>query len=180
MEPIRTAVSVIRFVTPTAGYLAQNFDRALHNLEYGAPVSASFECERADIRLRNIYNNHSTIGEHADTARKKIVSGAVNNCLIVLPRWVRCFIYGLILSSIGFILHKSKGHIVMEPSMWIYQDDDSGTLNDQMDKNNPVSDTPPSLPPHVLHDCAPMELGTHLESASGQPAHGDFSVQRRY
>ena len=50
----------------------------------------------------------TTIAEHADAVREKIVSGVDNYFLIVLPRWISRFIYGLFLSPVGFILRKSK------------------------------------------------------------------------
>ena len=100
---------------PPVGYPAQGFDRALHILQHGGPVSASYECARTDMRSRNIYDNHSTIEEYADAVRENIVSGIDDHFIIVLPRWIGLFIYGLFLSSIGFILRKSKGCIVVHP-----------------------------------------------------------------
>ena len=133
---IRTAISAIRAIPSPAGYPSQDFDRALHILEHGGPVAASYECALPDVRLRNAYDNHSTIGEHAAAVREKIISGANNHFLLVLPHWIGRFIYGLFLSPIGFILRKNKGHIVVDPSTRIHRDADTGTLNDQMDKRN--------------------------------------------
>ena len=141
MEPILTAISAVRSIPPPEGYPAQDFDRALHILEHGAPVTASYECDLSDVRLRNAYDNHSTIGEHAAAVREKIISGANNHFLLVLPRWIGRFIYGLFLSPIGFILRKHKGRIVVDPSTRIHSDADTGALNDHMDKRN-TADVP--------------------------------------
>ena len=141
MGPIRTAISAIRSIPSPEGYPSEDFDQALHILEHGAPVAASYKCALPDVRLRNAYDNHSTIGGHAATVREKIISGAKNHFLLVLPRWIGRFIYGLFLSPIGFILRKNKSRIVMNASTRIYQAADTGALNNQMEKRN-IADVP--------------------------------------
>ena len=49
LDPIRQAVEATRDVPQSQGYPVQDFSRALHILEHGAPVTASYSCSRADV-----------------------------------------------------------------------------------------------------------------------------------
>ena len=74
METIEEAVAAIRHVPPQSGYPIIDFDRALHVLRHGAPLSAAHVCRRDDVSARNLYNNHSGALKAAEAVMKKIVS----------------------------------------------------------------------------------------------------------
>ena len=141
LDPIRTAVAALRRLPRRRGYPVQDYDRALHLLEHGAPVTAAYACSRADLAARNLYDNHAGISDHGPAVLAKIISGCNNHFVLVFPRWIWRFIYGLFLSPIGFLLQKGKGRIVVDPSTRIHDDGDSGALNDHMDKKN-TTDVP--------------------------------------
>ena len=90
-----------------------------------------------NILSRNLYDNHASVGAHADAVYKKIVSECNNHFLIAFPRWIWRFIHGIFLSPIDFVSRKSKGRVVVNPSTHIIEDSDSGALNDLIDKSLP-------------------------------------------
>ena len=67
-----------------------------------------------------------------------------NHFLIVFPRWIWRFIYGIFLSPIGFVMRKEKGRVVVDPSTHVHDDDDTGALNDCMDVSL-LDDVPPTF-----------------------------------
>ena len=144
MEPIRAAVAEAKGIPRPPGYPVIDFARALHVLEHGAPISASYTCSRTDVLHRNLYDNHNSIAEEAPAVMEKIVSECNNHFLLALPRWVWRFIYGLFLSPIGFVLRKDKGRVVVDPSTHVLPDCDSGALNDGMNEESP-DDVPPTF-----------------------------------
>ena len=121
-----------------SGYPVVDYSRALHVLTHGAPLSAAYTCTRADVIRRNMYDNHSDASKAAASVLKKIVGGCNNHFLLVLPRWIYRFIYGLFLSSIGFVERKDKGRLVVDPSTYISDAGDTGALNDFISKKDPV------------------------------------------
>ena len=137
MGPIRDAVEELRHRQQSPGYPIQDYARALRILEHGAPTSASYLCSRADLAHRNMYDNHASLGEHGPSVLAKVVSGAINHFLLVFPRWIWRFLYGLFLSPIGFLLRKGKGRIVVDPSTHVHEAADTGALNDQMARSDP-------------------------------------------
>ena len=143
LGPIKRAVDEARSYPPSPGAPVVDFDRALHVLEHGAPIRASYVCRRIDVLQRNVYDNHASIGDEADAVFAKIVSECNNHFLIALPRWTWRFIYGVFLSPIGFVLRKSKGRVVVDPSTHVLSEDDSGALNDHMNANA-ADDVPPT------------------------------------
>ena len=136
LDPIRSAVAELRERPHKPGYPVQDFDRALHILEHGAPLQAAYVCDRRDTAARNAYDNHAGVSTHGPAVLKKILADSNNEFVLVFPRWVWRFIYGLFLSPIGFIVRKDKGRIVVDPSNHVHEDSDSGALNDQLDKSN--------------------------------------------
>ena len=144
MEHIERAVAAIRHVPPTSGYLIIYIDQALHVLRHGAPLSAAHVCCRDDVSARNLYDNHSGALKAAEAVMKKIVSASNNHFVLVFPRWVWRFIYGLFLSPIGFIERKHKGRVVVDPSAHLHEDGDTGALNDNLDKLDQVA-VPPTF-----------------------------------
>ena len=142
LGPIRTAVDQIRHHPRPPGYPPVDFDRALHVLEHGAPVTASYSCARADVHRRNLYDNHAGVKQAADKFREKIVSHANNHFILVLPRWIYRFIYGIFLAPQGFVTRKEKGRIVYDASARIPDDTDTGALNNAMSKHDPIQCPP--------------------------------------
>mgnify|MGYP005694889421 CR=1 FL=1 len=142
LQPVRDAVAQIRHRPRPPGYPIVDYDRALHIMEHGAPVSAAYSCSREDVRRRNLYDNHSGVRHVAADVETKIIGGCNNHFLLVLPRWIYCFIYGLFLSPIGYVLRKNKGRVVVDPSAHIAEDGDSGALNDAMSKDDPIQCPP--------------------------------------
>ena len=136
MAPIEAAVAAIRGHPRPPGFPVVDYDRALHVLRHGAPLSAAYTCKRADVLLRNLYDNHSGARNATAAVLKKIVDGCNNQFLLVFPRWLFRFIYGLFLSPIGFIERKGKGRVVVDPSAHIHSAADSGALNDTMSKDD--------------------------------------------
>ena len=133
LDPIRRAVAETRGIPSVPGYPVQDFDRALHILEHGAPVTADYLCSRTDVHLRNTYDNHKSVASHGPAVLKKIVADVNNQFILVFPRWIWRFIYGIFLSPIGYIERKDKGRIVVDPSNHVHPASDSGALNDQLD-----------------------------------------------
>ena len=142
MAPIEEAVAAIRSRPRPPGYPVVDYDRALHVLRHGAPLTADYVCRRADLLRRNLYNNHGGATKAAAAVMKKIVGGCNNHFLLVLPRWVLRFLYGLFLSPIGFVERKDKGRVVVDPSAHVADDTDTGALNDCMHKSDPVQCPP--------------------------------------
>ena len=64
LDPIRKAVHNLRHLPQRPGHPAQDFNRALHILEHGAPIQADYTCSRSDVNMRNLYNNNAGIDEH--------------------------------------------------------------------------------------------------------------------
>ena len=85
-------------------YPPVDYDRAMHVLEHGAPVTAAYSCARADVHRRNLYDNHAGVKPAAEEFMKKIVSHANNHFILVLPRWIYRFIYGIFLAPQGFVM----------------------------------------------------------------------------
>ena len=100
LDHIRTTVADLRRRTPRRGYPVQDYNRALHLLDHGAPIFAAYTCSRADLVARNLYDNHAGITKHGLAVLAKIVSGSINHFVLVFQRWIRRFIYGIFLSPI--------------------------------------------------------------------------------
>ena len=139
LDPIRRAVNATKDVPQAKGYPVQDFSRAMHILEHGAPVAASYSCSRADVAHRNSYDNHQGVSSHGPAVLKKIIADVNNQFILVFPRWIWRFIYGIFLSPIGFIERKEKGRIVVDPSNHVHRDHDTGALNDQLDKSDTMA-----------------------------------------
>ena len=88
LDPIRKAVDDLRHLPQRPGHPVQDFDRALHILEHGAPMQAAYTCSRSDVHRRNLYNNHSGVAEHGDAVLQKITTDLNNSFVLVFPRWV--------------------------------------------------------------------------------------------
>ena len=144
LDPIRAAISEIRDLPILSGYPEVDFDRALHVLEHGAPIRATYSCSCADVHIRNLYDNHAIIADEAEAVMKKIISECNNHFLIAFPRWTWRFVYGIFLSPIEFITRKAKGRVVVDPSTHIPPSDDSGAFNDRMDPSI-IDDVPPTF-----------------------------------
>ena len=138
LEPIRAAVDQIKHRVRPPGYPIVDYARALHILEHGAPVTAAYSCTRADVHRRNLYDNHAGVLQAAAEVQRKITSHANNHFILVLPRWIYRFIYGLFLAPQGYVTRKDKGRIVYDASAHISDDNDTGALNDAMSKHDPV------------------------------------------
>ena len=156
LDPIRAAIAQVRRRTRPPGYPPVDYDRAMHVLEHGAPVTAAYSCARADVHRRNLYDNHAGVKPAAEEFMKKIISHANNHFILVLPRWIYRFIYGIFLAPQGFIMRKNKGRIVYDASAHIPDDSDTGALNDAMSKHDPVQ-----CPP-THYASAQMRHWTHI------------------
>ena len=88
LDPIRQAVAATRNIPQSRGYPVQDFSRALHILEHGAPVTASYSCSRADVAHRNAYDNHQGVASHGPAVLKKIIADVNNQFIPVFPRWI--------------------------------------------------------------------------------------------
>ena len=86
MTPIHAVVEVLRYCPRRLDYPTHNYTQALHILEHGAPTSVSHLCLRADIIYRDFYDNYTIIGAHDPAVLAKVISVAVNHCLLVLTR----------------------------------------------------------------------------------------------
>ena len=89
------------------------------------PLSAAHVCRRDDVSARNLYNNHSGALKASEAVMKKIVTASNNHFVLVFPRWVWRFIYGLFLSPIGFIERKHNGRVVVDPLAHLHDDGDT-------------------------------------------------------
>ena len=69
------------------------------------------------------------IGAHNFAVLAEVVSGAVNNFLLVFPLCICRFTYNLFLSPIESPLSKDKRQIVVDPSTHIYNADNTSALN---------------------------------------------------
>ena len=105
---------------------------------------------RKDLTMHNLYGNHSGVNKHRSAVLAKIVSGSTNYFLLVFPRWIWRFIYVLFLPPIGFLLRKGNGHIIINPSTHIHNRNNTGGLNDHMDKHN-TADVPQTF--YALAQC---------------------------
>ena len=106
LDPIRSAVAELRGRPHKKGYPVQDYGRALHILEHGAPLQAAYVCNRRDTAARNAYDNHEGVSTHGPEVLKKILADSNNEFVLVFPRWIWRFIYSLFLSPIGFIVRK--------------------------------------------------------------------------
>ena len=109
MDPIERAIAAIRDHPRPLGYPTVDYDRALHVLRHGAPLTAAYACRRDDVIHRNLYDNHTGALKAASAVLKKIVSGCNNHFLLVFPRWIYRFIYGLFLPPSDTSSVRTKG-----------------------------------------------------------------------
>ena len=119
-------------------------------------MQAAYTCSRSDVHRRNLYNNHSGVAEHGDAVLQKITTDLNNSFVLVFPRWVWRFLYGIFLSPIGYLLRKGKGRIVLDPSSPVLTGKDSGALNSFLDKRNTVE------VPRTYYGTAQLRHWTHI------------------
>ena len=84
-DPIRRAVGDLRHMPQRPCYPVQDFDRALHILEYDAHIQADYICSRSDVNRRNLHNNHAGIAEHGTSVLQKITTDLNNSFVLVFP-----------------------------------------------------------------------------------------------
>ena len=82
-DPIRQAVAALRTIPTRDGYPVQDYDRALHILEHGAPLQATYTCSLQDVTARNLYDNHGGVASHGEDVLRKILPDSNNQFVLV-------------------------------------------------------------------------------------------------
>jgi hypothetical protein len=105
----------------------------------GAPLSGNYKCDRQDMLLRNLYNNHPASREHSISIEEKIATDVQHSYAIAFPRWSLRFINGLFLAAMGWVTRIkngiNKGRQVNDPSTPILGPLDTGAINDHIPKH---------------------------------------------
>ena len=113
-------------------------------------MSTLYLCLWHDVVNMKLYENHSGATDHAEAVLNTIIIRSIKHFILVFPYWMWHFIYGILLSPIGFILRNEKERIFIDPSSHAHDDHDSGPLNNHIDKRNLV-DVPSTYYATVQH-----------------------------
>ena len=135
MAPIVETVQALWYRPRLLGHPIQDYTLALHILEHDTSISTSYLCSWVKILHQHSCDNHMSIGAHGPTVLAKVISGAVNNFLLIFPQWILQLIYGLLL--IELIPREGKRRIMVDPFTRIHNADNTDTLHDNMERSYP-------------------------------------------
>ena len=137
---IDASLLALSSVQPDKGEPIHNFSRLSQLFHEHVPFKANFQCSRADMLFRNLYNNHRASDPYLPSIHKKSAVDIQKSYAIALPRWSLRFLKGLFIAALGYATREMKGKIkgrqVNDPSALLSGPDDTGALNSHIDRND--------------------------------------------
>ena len=123
-----------------SGQPIHDFQNIRHQLHHGFPMQKEFKCKLKDVKLRNLYDNHSSIGPHQDKVRTNIAKDVQKSFVLCFHRWLFRFLHGLHLSPLGVLIKERYGQLkyrqLNDLSTLVLGENDTGAPNSQLDKKN--------------------------------------------
>jgi hypothetical protein len=81
-------------------------DRPFRLATEGAPIAGRFSCTRTSLTERNLYGHHPTLNDEIAAVWSKFAKEEALSYHIILPRFLRRFIYGLHLSPLTYVVKR--------------------------------------------------------------------------
>ena len=139
-DAVEDLIQEMETVPHVPGLPVQEFDQVRNTIHHGFPFKKEFSCPLRDVRLRNLYDNHTSIDDHEPLLLEKLAEDVQKSFALAFPRWIFRFIYGLHLNSMGINIREVNGklkyRLLNDPSTLVLGPSDEGALNDQLNKRD--------------------------------------------
>lgn len=145
-ERLDSVIDELELCPTHPGQPIHDFQKIRHQLHHGFPMDKEFRCKLKDVKLRNLYDNHSSLDPHQDLVRHNIAKDVQKSFVLCFHRWLFRFLHGLHLSPLGVLIKERYGILkyrqLNDLSSLVLGDDDTGAPNSQLDKKD-KNDVPP-------------------------------------